>query len=68
VQRESREWHIAARPSDLAKLPDGRRKKVIQNREHRKASVRAKVERWRSGDPRSNSPKPTKNCRIQDAT
>ena len=44
VQRENLQWHIAARPSDLAKLPDGRRKKTIQKQEHRKASVRAKVE------------------------
>jgi len=44
VQRENLQWHIAARPSDLAKLPDGRRKKTIQEQEHRKASVRAKVE------------------------
>ena len=28
----------------MAKLPEGRRKKALQNREHRKASVRAKVE------------------------
>ena len=44
VQRENLQWHIAARPSDLAKLPDSRRKKTIQKQEHRKASVRAKVE------------------------
>jgi IS5 family transposase len=44
VQRENLQWHIAARPSDLAKLPDGRRKQTIQKQEHRKASVRAKVE------------------------
>jgi IS5 family transposase len=44
VQRENLQWHIAARPSDLARLPDGRRKKTIQKQEHRKASVRAKVE------------------------
>ena len=44
VQREDLQWHIAARPSDIAKLPDGRRKAAIQKQEHRKASVRAKVE------------------------
>ena len=38
------QWHIAARPSDIAKLPEGRRKAVVKKHEHRKASVRAKVE------------------------
>ena len=37
-------WHIAVRPSDIAKLPEGRGKKAIQKQEHCKASVRAKVE------------------------
>ena len=44
VQREDLQWHIAARPSDIAKLPEGRRKAAAQKREHHKASVRAKVE------------------------
>jgi IS5 family transposase len=44
VQRENLQWHIAARPTDLAKLPAGRHKKAIQKQEHRKACVRAKVE------------------------
>ena len=44
MQRKNLQWHIAARPSDLAKLPDGKRKKAIQKQEHRKASMRAKVE------------------------
>jgi IS5 family transposase len=44
VDREGLQWHIAARPSDIAKLPEGRRKVVARKREHRKASVRAKVE------------------------
>ena len=43
VKREL-DWHIAARPSDIAKLPDGRGKTRLQKSEHRKASVRAKVE------------------------
>jgi IS5 family transposase len=43
VQREVR-WHIAARPSDIAKLPEGRAKAKAQKIEHAKASVRAKVE------------------------
>jgi IS5 family transposase len=44
VDREDLQWHIAARPSEIAKLPEGRRKAAAQKREHRKASVRAKVE------------------------
>lgn len=44
VEREELQWHIAARPSDIAKLPESRAKTKIQNTEHRKASVRAKVE------------------------
>jgi IS5 family transposase len=44
VDREDLQWHIAARPSDIAKLPEGRRKAAVQKDEHRKASVRAKVE------------------------
>jgi IS5 family transposase len=38
------QWHIAARPSDVAKLPEGRRKTKAKKQEHSKASVRAKVE------------------------
>jgi transposase, IS5 family len=44
VDREDLQWHIAARPSDIAKLPEGRVKTKVQKTEHRKASVRAKVE------------------------
>jgi transposase, IS5 family len=44
VRRDDLQWHIAARPSDIAKLPEGRAKAKIQKTEHRKASVRAKVE------------------------
>jgi len=44
VDREDLKWHIAARPSDIAKMPDGRAKTRLQKREQRKASVRAKVE------------------------
>lgn len=44
VDREDLTWHIAARPSDIAKMPDGRAKTRVQKQEHRKASVRAKVE------------------------
>jgi transposase, IS5 family len=44
VDREDLEWHIAARPSDIAKMPEGRAKTRLQDKEHRKASMRAKVE------------------------
>jgi hypothetical protein len=44
VERDDLQWHIAARPSDIAKLPEGRAKARVQKEEHRKASVRAKVE------------------------
>ncbi|WP_239024423.1 IS5 family transposase [Ramlibacter humi] len=44
VDRDDLQWHIAARPSDIAKLPEGRAKAKIQKAKHRKASVRAKVE------------------------
>jgi IS5 family transposase len=33
VDREGLQWHIAARPSDIAKLPEGRRKAAAQKRE-----------------------------------
>ena len=44
VEREELQWHIAARPSDTAKMPEGRAKDRVKKKEHRKASVRAKVE------------------------
>jgi len=44
VDREDLQWHIAARPSDIAKMPEGRAKARARKQEHRKASVRAKVE------------------------
>ncbi|MBS0427876.1 MAG: IS5 family transposase [Proteobacteria bacterium] len=44
ADREDLQWHIAARPSDIAKLPEGRAKMKVRKVEHRKASVRAKVE------------------------
>ena len=44
VDRNDLQWHIAARPSDIAKMPEGRAKTKVQKNEHRKASVRAKVE------------------------
>jgi IS5 family transposase len=43
VERDVK-WHIAARPSDIAKLPEGCKKKRLKKQEHKKASVRAKVE------------------------
>ena len=42
VKREL-DWHIAARPSDMARL-DGRSRERVKRQEHAKASVRAKVE------------------------
>ena len=44
VQRDELQWNIAARPSDIAKLPEGRAKARVQKKEHAKASMRAKVE------------------------
>lgn len=44
VNREELQWHIAARPSDIARMPEGRARKRVQKQEHRKASIRAKVE------------------------
>lgn len=38
------DWYIAARPSDIARMPEGKRKNRVQRNEHRKASIRAKVE------------------------
>jgi hypothetical protein len=34
-------WNIAARPSDIAKLPECKAKARVQQREHRNASMRA---------------------------
>ena len=48
VDRENLQWHIAARPSDIAKLPEGWATQRLTKQEHGKASVRAKVEH-RSG-------------------
>jgi len=44
VSKAELQWHIAARPSDIAKLPEGRAKASAKRQEHRKASIRAKVE------------------------
>jgi IS5 family transposase len=44
VDREDLQWNIAARPSDIAKMPEGRAKQRVQKQEHGKASIRAKVE------------------------
>ena len=48
VTRDDLQWLIAARPSDMAKLPEGWAKQRLKKQEHGKASVRAKVEH-RSG-------------------
>ena len=44
VKNKDLQWHIAGRPSDIAKLPQGRAKTRVRKEEHRKASIRAKVE------------------------
>ena len=44
INRDDLQWNIAARPSDIAKMPEGRAKTRVQKQEHSKASVRAKVE------------------------
>lgn len=44
VSREDLNWHIAARPSDIARMPEGKAKARLRKEEHRKASIRAKVE------------------------
>ena len=38
------QWHIAGRPSDMAKMPEGRSKARARKQEYQKASIRAKVE------------------------
>lgn len=38
------QWHIAGRPSDMAKMPEGRAKASARKQEYQKASIRAKVE------------------------
>ena len=38
------QWHIAARPSDMARLPEGRKKIATKKAKYRKASIRSKVE------------------------
>ncbi|AGU49380.1 transposase, IS4 family [Variovorax paradoxus B4] len=38
------QWHIAGRPSDMAKMPEGRAKARARKNEYEKARVRAKVE------------------------
>ena len=44
INRDDLQWNIAARPSDIAKMPEGRAKTRVHKQEHSKASVRAKVE------------------------
>ena len=44
VTRDDLQWHIVARPSDMAKLPEDRSKQRLKKQEHGKASVRAQVE------------------------
>jgi IS5 family transposase len=44
VNRDDLQWHISARPTDIARMAEGRAKTKVQKQEHGKASVRAKVE------------------------
>jgi len=44
VSKAELQWHIAARPSDMAKMAEGWAKTRAKKQEHRKASVRAKEE------------------------
>lgn len=44
VNRKDLKWHIAARPSDIARMPEGKKKERVRKEEHRKASMRSKVE------------------------
>ena len=44
VNRKDLKWHIAARPSDMARMPEGKKKERMRKEEHRKASIRSKVE------------------------
>ena len=44
VGRGDLNWHIAARPSDMARMLEGEAKARVRAEEHRKASIRAKVE------------------------
>src|SRR5262252_2864428 len=40
VDRDQLQWHIAARPSDIARMPEGRAKDRVRKQERRKASMR----------------------------
>jgi IS5 family transposase len=44
VRKSSLRWEIAARPSRIRAMADGREKRAACKNEHRKASIRAKVE------------------------
>jgi transposase, IS5 family len=44
VDRKRLRWEIALRRSRIKALPEGRKKRAIEKAEHRKASIRAKVE------------------------
>ena len=44
VARKRLRWEIAAKRSRIQVMPEGRAKRATQRREHRKASIRAKVE------------------------
>jgi IS5 family transposase len=44
VNKDGLQWEIAAKPSRIRAMKDGREKRAAQKAEHRKASIRAKVE------------------------
>ena len=44
VPRKTLRWEIAARRGRIQALPDGRHKRALEKIEHRKASIRARVE------------------------
>lgn len=44
VNRDDRQWHIAARPRNIAKMPEWRAKTRGRKEEHRKASIRGRIQ------------------------
>ena len=53
VEREDLHWHIAARPSDIAKMPDGRAKKRVRKR---RAPQGERPREGRASVPRDQAP------------
>lgn len=44
VNRDDLQWQIAARPTEIDRMPEGRAKSKVEKHEHGKASIRATVE------------------------